>query len=164
MQIPKPEKRGRKPPRPIRRKRPKKRRQPFALAMHKWYEEVADEIWSVIIRSYSPLCVRCRMRPTHDAMHLVSRSYRQTRWRLDNGLPGCRYCHEVMGRDQHEHVRIVEREVGREKWEELNFAKGLRVKVDPAMAGAALSVELRRRGLTMPRLPPPPDLPQRIAR
>ncbi len=145
--VPKPAKRGRKPKRRIKRK---KRPQPVALAEHKKLEKEADWLWALIIRSMNQgHCIRCR-KPVSDAMHLVSRRYRQTRWDFwtPNGAPGCRGCHFLTGHDQHEHVRMVEGWIGKMKWEELNLRKHSRGKMDMKLVIIALEGECKNRGLT----------------
>jgi hypothetical protein len=146
--FPRPEKRARKPKRRIPRVRATgKREQPAALlGYRKWMKE-ADRLWSLIIRSYSPCCVRCKTRPTHDAMHWVSRRYHQTRHDLANGTPGCRYCHKLMGEDQHEHVRVAVETIGLPMWEALNQRKNWDAKIDMRLRAIALTAVARERGL-----------------
>jgi hypothetical protein len=152
--APKPEKRARKPPRRIPRVRARgKREQPAALlGYRKWMKE-ADRLWSLIIRSYSPLCVRCKTRPTHDAMHWVSRRYHQTRHDLANGSPGCRYCHKLMGEDAHEHARVACLTIGLPTWEALNQRKNMKAKIDMRLRAIALEAHARSRGL-LPEVKP----------
>jgi hypothetical protein len=140
--IPKPTKAG-------RRRRKTKNPVPDGLARYKEFVKEADRLWSLIIRSMNDgRCIRCG-KPAVDPMHFVSRTYHQTRWDFwtPGGAPGCRGCHHLTGYDQHEHVRMVEKHIGREKWEKLNMRKHSKAKVDQAMILLALATECRRRGL-----------------
>ena len=148
--FPRPEKRARKPPRRIPCVRAGgKRKQPRPLLEYRAWMKEADKWWSLIVRSYSPRCVRCKMLPTTDAMHWVSRRYHQTRHDLANGSPGCRYCHKLMGEDQHEHVRIAVQEIGLPTWEALNQRKNMKAKIDMKLRAIALKAEAERRGLAL---------------
>lgn len=145
IRLPKPEKRSRKPRSPIRRRFA--RRQPAALAEHRQLEKEADRIWSVIIRAQAPRCQRCNLRPVHDAHHMISRSYRQTRWILSVGAALCRNCHRIVGMDGEENRLLAVRLIGVERWEQLNIAKHCRAKIDPKIAAIVLWNELWRREL-----------------
>lgn len=140
--VPKPTKRG-------RRRRKTKNPVPDGLARYKSFVKEADFLWSMIIRDMNNgRCVRCG-KPVHDPMHLVSRTYHQTRWDFwtPNGAPGCRGCHRLMGVDQHEHVLMVEKWIGPRKWEELNMRKHSKGKIDQKAIMLVLEGEARNRGL-----------------
>lgn len=127
----------------------KKGRVPDGLARYRAFVKEADKLWSLIIKSMNAgRCVRCG-KPAVDPMHLVSRTYHQTRWDFwtPNGAPGCRGCHRLCGVDQHEHILMVEKWIGREKWEELNIRKHTKGKIDQAAILLALHTEVARRRL-----------------
>lgn len=150
MKVPKPKPRGPKPRKPIKRG---KRPQPRSIKEHRKLEKVADDLWARIVRSKSPTCAHCDLfgimpaKKTTDAMHLVSRRYRQTRWLLENGAPGARGCHHIMGFDQHLHVLFCEGYIGKAKWEQLNVLKHCRGKLDMKAIIVALEHEAAQRGL-----------------
>jgi 5-methylcytosine-specific restriction endonuclease McrA len=120
---------------------------PEVRLRHRKLEQLADALWALIVRSTSPLCVRCHIRPTAQADHLVSRRYRATRWVISNGAPLCAGCHRLVTSDTYEHVRLAVALVGAERWEQLNVAKFCG-KVAPALAVVALRYEVEKRGLT----------------
>jgi hypothetical protein len=145
--IPKPTKKG-------RRKRKTKNPVPDGLAEYREFVKRADWLWAQIIRSNNwGFCVRCGKNPATDAMHFVSRRYHQTRWDFwtPNGAPGCRGCHKLLGEDQYEHVEMVEKQIGREKWEELNMRKFNRGSIDRKAILMALEQECEKRGLPLER-------------
>ena len=148
--FPKPERRARKPRRPIPRvfAGGKRSRVPEALRRHRALEEQADRLWSLIVRATSPLCVRCRCKPVTDPHHLVSRRYRALRWELDNGAPLCRACHCDVGEDGHENRLLAQQLVGAERWEAWQQYKRLG-KVDPSIAVVMLQQIARERGLPL---------------
>ena len=152
--APKPEKRGPKPPRRIVRRRTRSR-MPKGLAQHRELEKVADCLWREIVRAGAggdpgdKPCERCRMRPGHDAHHLVSRSYRQTRWLPDNGAFLCSNCHRIVGVDGEENRALAVRLIGAERWELLNVQKHFKVKPDPLAAAIALRYEAERLGVKL---------------
>jgi len=147
--APKPEKRGPKPPRRITRRRTRSR-MPKGLAQHREIEKVADGLWREIVRAGAPRpCERCRMRPGHDAHHLVSRSYRQTRWLPDNGAFLCRHCHQVVTMDGEENGILAVRLLGVTRWELLHVQKHFKTKVDPLAAAVALKYEAERLGVKL---------------
>jgi hypothetical protein len=149
LRFPRPARRGRKPRRPIPRVHAggKRSRVPEPLLRHRKLEELADALWSLIVRSTSPLCVRCRRRPVTDPHHLVSRRYRALRWELDNGAPLCRACHCDVGEDGHENRLLAHDLVGPERWDAWQQYKRIG-RADPSLAVVALRYEVEKRGLT----------------
>ena len=143
LRYPKPERRSPKPKQRIPRNA---RIRQHSLTRHSKLEKLADDLWSLIVRSTSPLCVCCRMRPTAQADHLVSRRYRATRWVISNGCPLCAGCHRLVTSDTQEHVLLAVQHVGAERWGQLNLAKHCG-KVDPATVIVALRYEVEKRGL-----------------
>jgi hypothetical protein len=146
--LPKPARRAPKPRKRIPRgAHPRGSRTPVALQEHRKLVQRADLLWSFIVRQRSPLCVRCRLRGTADADHLISRRYRATRWNTEIGAPLCKGCHMLVTSDAAEHVRLGISVMGRDRWELLNLAKDAG-KCDPALAIMALEAEVRAKGLT----------------
>lgn len=92
---PKPERRGRKAPKPIaRRKRPARVRQ-TARGRDK---QSLKELFSRVIRKRDPVCViqGCVGRPlsSHDACHLLPKgAYPSMEFDTENAVGGCRSCH-----------------------------------------------------------------------
>ncbi len=143
LPLPKPEPRGPKPRRPIRRRST----QPRGLSEHRALVKVADKLWSQIVRATSLLCVRCRMRPTREAHHLIGRTKWPTRWLLENGAPVCHFCHATVGEDSEENRALAIRLVGLDRWEQLQITKHCKVKTDPMLAAVLLRIEAKKRGV-----------------
>lgn len=95
------------------------------------------------------MCERCHLRPVHDAHHMVSRTYRQTRWLVDVGAALCRNCHRIVGMDGEENRLLAHDLVGAERWEQLQVTKHCRGKVDPKAAAVMLRYEAEKRGLDL---------------
>lgn len=123
----------------IRRRKGIRSRLPKGLGRFRDHVKAADALWSKIIRARTANCQRCKYKPGHDAHHLVSRRYKQTRWLLDNGAHLCRGCHQTVGIDGDENRRLALSLIGEEKWEKLNVTKNCRGKVDVLAAQIVLS-------------------------
>lgn len=149
VSLPKPERRGPRPRKPIQRGPRKRNRTPEPLKRHRKLEERADKLWSFLVRHKSPVCIRCCWRPTAQADHLISRRYRVTRWQTLNGAPLCAGCHRLLTSDHEMHVQVARRYMGAEVYEQCYRAAQVGGKVDPALAAVALEQEIRERGLTM---------------
>ena len=153
MNLPKPEPRPPKPPKRVQRSRPSTRRGqpriPDGLARFRDRVKVADKLWSVIVRWSlgRARCERCRMRPSHDAHHLISRTYYPTRWLIDNGAALCRGCHMLVTRDAEENRNLAIKLLGMKRYEQLLITKHCKTKVDPVMAAIGLRYEAERRGI-----------------
>lgn len=112
---------------------------PAGLERFRGQVKEADKLWSLIVRSRTGgRCQRCYWKPGHDAHHLVSRSYKQTRWLLDNGAHLCRGCHRLVGVDGEENRALAIRLLGVERWEQLQVTKHCRAKVDAVAAMVVL--------------------------
>ncbi|HEX7041600.1 MAG TPA: hypothetical protein VF202_15895 [Trueperaceae bacterium] len=74
-------------------------------------------------------CVRCQRqfpdrkgRDVH-CSHFYSRQYTSVRWHPDNLLTLCARCHDFVGKDHDEHVRLMLRVLGEVRYEELRTRK-----------------------------------------
>lgn len=139
MAQPKSEPSEPKPRKRIRRRAGVRSRMPAGLERFRSHVKEADKLWSLIVRSRTTgWCQRCSIGRGHDAHHLVSRLYKQTRWLLDNGAHLCRGCHMLVGRDGEENRLLAIRLIGEERWEQLQITKHCRAKVDPLAARVVL--------------------------
>ena len=90
--LPKPEKRGPKPPRPIQRTAPIARR-----SSRRPKVTARDLMWSAAVKA--PNLYRCELGHcggdmAHDAHHVRSKkAHPKLRYRLENGVALCRSCH-----------------------------------------------------------------------
>lgn len=110
--LPKPEKRGPKPRKPILRSAPPRRsakRLPRVTQTERGKEESRlNALFSRVIRSRMPYCrfaVRHpdELRPATDAAHLFPKgAYPRLRWDLRNAVGACRECHDYMGANKAE--------------------------------------------------------------
>lgn len=61
---------------------------------------------SLVVRSWSPICVACRVNPTYSANHIVpSNDGAATRFFLPNIYPGCSSCNEAERRRRGQWVK-----------------------------------------------------------
>lgn len=99
LRLPKPTKRAKapKPPRrgalPKRGRRPRQRRSGLLAAL----EREADRLFSLIVRSRSLWCERCRVRRATDTAHVFTRRYAAVRHAEENAFGLCRECHQLLG-------------------------------------------------------------------
>lgn len=120
---------------PLRRKCPTKRRvaatcsvrgcrrTPIATGMCATHSKAtADRLWSQAVRARDGRCMAATAFPaiacagSLQAMHLISRRYMATRYRLSNGLAGCAAHHRYLTDRPLEHDAFCEGLLGEPIW------------------------------------------------
>lgn len=119
--LPKPEPRGRKPPKRIRRHVYVHR---VGHGTHSQKVRKANELWRLLIYGKEPsgICPRCQKRPWHDAAHFFAKGPHPTmRFELDNGAPLCRTCHRRVDSDHIAKTEFFWRYLGPERYARLEL-------------------------------------------
>ena len=102
LALPKPERRGPKPRKPILRSAPQRRsakRLPRVTQTERGKEESRlNDLFSRVIRLRDPFCrIGQHREPSTDAAHLYAKgAYPRLRWDLRNAIGACRKCHSAM--------------------------------------------------------------------
>jgi hypothetical protein len=110
--LPKPVRRGPKPPRRIRRtKRPNPFKEYLSL------EKLCDDTFALIVRIRGAnRCKLCRRGGDTQCAHLISRRYHQCRHNFDNAWCLCRSCHARWTHDPLGWDDLMERTFGAVEW------------------------------------------------
>jgi hypothetical protein len=109
---------------PLKRGGPVRRSRVAALVSRRALEAEAESVWRMIVyaKAADGLCVVCRKRPYHDAMHGFPKGpYPWMRYDPDNGLPGCRPCHRRIDSDFHTKREVWIRCIGQARFERLEL-------------------------------------------
>ena len=102
IDIPKPARRGSKPPKRIKRSSPPRVRMPARYGDYRARYNYGLKLWSRVIkaRRISPWCPSCAKRAWHDGAHcFIKGKYRALALDPDNGAPLCRACHRWLDSD-----------------------------------------------------------------
>jgi 5-methylcytosine-specific restriction endonuclease McrA len=89
-----------------------------------------DKLWSQIVRSRGK-CERCGKTTGLQAAHIISRTHKNTRWDLENGLCLCGGCHIFFAhKEPLEFAEFVRDRLGQKNYDNLRargqmIAKGL---------------------------------------
>lgn len=117
MQLPKPVKREKRAPKPLKRTRPRRRRKGKMVSLRL----EADRFWSLIVKHRG----KCEIVWPHDcklalqAMHGIPRTYRATRWLPINGFAGCQAAHYYFTKHPEEWTAYLLEAWGAEVFSEL---------------------------------------------
>lgn len=103
-------------------------------------ERTADEVFSFLVRALCPFCVRCG-HPSEDCAHIFSRSYRSTRWDVDNAFGMCRACHRWAHANPGRFTAFVIGIIGQAAYDDLR-ARARTVSHDRDLS--AIAADLRR--------------------
>lgn len=109
---------------------------PAKYGSHKQRVKYANELWRKLIYRKSPtgLCLRCNLRPLHDAMHIfIKGAYPSLRFDLENGIPGCRACHRRIDSDHLAKEELAIRVLGDERYRLLELRAQTVHKQDMAL-------------------------------
>ncbi len=125
--------------------RPRAKRETFGEAgkTRTELDKEALRIWSLVVRRVHPICQRCRVKPTSEAHHLITRARRRYRYDITNGAGLCGGCHMEVTRDGHENRTLAISLLGESEWEQRQILKRLTCKVDPSLEIVALREMLR---------------------
>lgn len=117
-------------------KRPRTKSQTFAEASKTWKELDVEalRLWSLVVRARDPICRGCRVKPSTQAHHLISRGRPRYRYDVTNGVGLCGGCHTEVTHDGHENRRLAIEILGEAEWEHRQILKRLPYKADPSMA------------------------------
>jgi len=87
-----------------------------------------DRLWSEIIRKRGK-CERCGRTDRLQAAHIISRSHRNTRWDLMNGLCLCGGCHIFFAhKEPLEFAEFVKKKLGKKEYDNLRARGQMVVK------------------------------------
>lgn len=120
MRLPKPERRGRKPPRPIPRRSGRRRFNPFAA--HRKLEKLCNDT----IRLYARVrdenrCRLCGATGNTQGAHLISCRYKSVAHQPDNLWALCVRCHKRWTEDPLGWDDLMERAFGPVEWSKRKF-------------------------------------------
>lgn len=149
LALPKPPRRGRKPPKPIRRRASEPERLRRGRLLAKGLLKLCDELHSLHIRLRDRnRCRLCGSTSNVQCAHLISRRYKACRWSEENCWALChgchmRYTHDPLGWDD-----LCEKAAGVVEWARRKAAAQVSTKPDYSTLVLALALrlgELRKR-------------------
>ena len=124
------------------------KRRPIATGMCITHStDVADRLWSRRVRDRDRTCIAAMYFPEIDcngalqAMHLVPRGYKATRWILENGRAGCAAHHSWLTYHPLEHTIFNEHVLGADGWRQMRAAALAGARQDLVGVIALLSEE-----------------------
>jgi len=97
----------------MRKRRKKRKKREISLLRDK-----CDILFSKIVRSRG-FCRKCGTRKQLQCAHIVSRSYKVTKWNLDNAFCLCKSCHTYFTWRPLEWDIFVIQQIGKKKYEDL---------------------------------------------
>lgn len=115
--LPKPEKRGPKPRKPIRRTKPRRPARMAGLFLWRQRQKLCDDLFSLYVRIRDGnKCRLCESTFRVQCMHLISRRYFGCRHLPENGWAGCARCHRRYTSDPLGWDALCEAAVGPVEW------------------------------------------------
>lgn len=108
-------------------------------------EDQADALFREIVR-LPGVCKRCGSNYMLQTAHIISRSYHQIRWSLDNAICLCAKCHVYFTHHPVEWEIWIKKLIGEEKYNELQYrAIQYHIPIDYELIVARLKEELNVR-------------------
>lgn len=150
LRYPKPARRARKVPRPIRRGTLPRARVPARHGDYRARYNYGLKLWARIIKAkaVSRLCPRCQRRPWIESAHcFIKGKYRALALDLQNGAPLCRSCHRLIDSDHLAKEQFFCEYIGPEAYERLRLRAMSRSKMDLELTLLHLEYVARQVGL-----------------